>query len=219
MHTCQRRLQIVSNIVGDMPYALVQFLDACKHAVEVFRQPIEFVTRPAYRKPSGQIAAHDTLRGHRNFIDPLQGTPADKKPDQKSANAHDAERSHQRPPHDEADLLGLAKIPADHDPDTIGHDDHTRDGGVRLRIIAFAIAFIGDGTLDPALILQHADFYALDVAGDDPAGWISDKIKVSSGLAAAPVDRSDQTRNAATFISLADALYFFVDRGFGLRRQ
>ena len=199
MHARQRRLQIVGNIVGDVPDAFVQFLNAREHAVEVFRQAVELIAGPAYRKPSGQIAAHDALRSDRNFINTLQGAPPDEEPDQECTDAHDAERGHERAAHDEPDLLRLAKIAAHHDPDAIGHDDHPRDGGVHLRIVAFIVAFIGDGSLDPALSLQNTDFDALDIAGNDAPCGIGYEIKIGSRLTPAPVDRAHEAHNAATF--------------------
>ncbi len=55
----ERRAQIVRDEVGDFAQALHQPLDAVQHAVEIFRQHVEFVMRAGDRHTPGQIARHD----------------------------------------------------------------------------------------------------------------------------------------------------------------
>ena len=46
----QRRLQVVGDVVRDLPQPFVQIGDAGQHGVEVFRQPVELVAGAGHRQ-------------------------------------------------------------------------------------------------------------------------------------------------------------------------
>ena len=73
----QRRAQIMSDIVRDLPHAAHQILDAIEHRIHGFRKLVELVLRPAYRNALGKLSRHDRARRAVHDINALQHRHAD----------------------------------------------------------------------------------------------------------------------------------------------
>ena len=68
----QRRLEIVSNIVGDLAQARHQLLDPRQHEIEAPRQAVKLIARTIHGQAAGEVPFHDGARGGGDRIDPRQ---------------------------------------------------------------------------------------------------------------------------------------------------
>ena len=72
----ERRAQVVRHRIGDLAQAFHQAFNPVQHAVEIFRQHIEFIMRPGDRHPASKVAGHDLAGGAVNGVQAPQHVAA-----------------------------------------------------------------------------------------------------------------------------------------------
>src|SRR5271163_3220391 len=74
-HAGQWRAQIMGHVVGDLTVRFDQFPDAIEHRIEIFREPIPFVTGPAQRDALSEPASHYFSARRVDRFDPCHRAP------------------------------------------------------------------------------------------------------------------------------------------------
>ena len=179
-----------------------------EHGVERFRQPVEFVAGAAHRQALREIARHDLRARVRHAVDALQRVAADREPDDQRTDAHDAERHHQRLPHQQPKFLRLAEIAADQNAQAVVEHEHMRQRHMAFLAAFVGIALIAEGLACPAFLVEHARLQRGDIAGQDLAVRPGDHVEIGARLARPPLQRSQQSVDAAAAVDLLDLRHF-----------
>src|SRR5215472_3054304 len=60
----------MGHVIGNLSVGFHQFLDAIEHGIEIFREPVPFVTSPAQRYPFAEPASHNLPARRVDCFDP-----------------------------------------------------------------------------------------------------------------------------------------------------
>ena len=171
----ERRLKVVSDVVGHLLEAAHQRFDALQHAVQVEGEAIEFVGAAGNRQPARKVAGHDGLRRRGHRFDAIENAPAH---EQAARHAEEDDERHRPTPGKRDDVehpLALFEVAADQQPDTARKPRHQHE---RVVLSRFGLLQPTVGGLDPALPLDDAGLKRADIAGKALAGRRGDEIEV-----------------------------------------
>ena len=207
---CQRRLQVVSDVVGDFLQSHHQRLDALQHGVEIFGQAIELVAAAPDGQPAREVAYHDALGGPGHGVDTPQHPPRHK--DAAAETEHDDDQ--QRPLRGLRDNAEqpppLLQVAPDQQPEAVGElgDPHQRTmiGGILL--VKPPI-----GGLRPARCRHYARRQRADVAGDRLPRRVGHEVEIGARAQRPAFDRDEQPVQSAAPEDIADLADFRVHRG------
>ena len=210
--TRERRLEIVRDIVGDLLQAMHQRLDALKHDVEVFRQPVELIAGTGDRQPLAEIAGHDGAGGFRHRIDAAKHAAGDEQPAGQPQHDHDGDRPASGGDDNVIEPLALIEIAADQQSEAAGKLEHACQRVVlgTFRGLGFVEPVIGG--LGPARIVEDAGLQRGDVSGQRLAGIGGDEIKARARAARTRIDHDHQAPDAAEPVLLRQAGDLGIDR-------
>ncbi len=68
----ERRLEVVSDVVGDLAQTGHELLDPREHSIQMIGEPVELVVRPTARNATREIARHDGLARAGHGVDAFQ---------------------------------------------------------------------------------------------------------------------------------------------------
>ena len=207
----------MGDVVADLADAGDQLGDAVEHLVEVRRQPVELVVRPAHGNSAVERAGHDFAAGQVDGVDAAQHRSADQHP------ARDAE--HQREGDSPADgfaeprvdLQPLPNVAADEQAEPAGQLEYPRaaqiDGAAPVGIFEL------EG--DPAVGAGIFPGPGAEVAGERAEAGVGQEVEPPARprLRRAAVERAHQADRAELRILLGEPADLGLDRLVGLARH
>ena len=203
----QRRLQIVSDVVGDFLQPVHQRLDALKHRIEIVREPVEFVAAAADRKPAAQVAGHDALRGAGHGVDPAQHAARHEDAAAKTEDHDDQHRPLRGGGDDAENAMTLLEIAADQQPETVRQLRHAHQRAVIGLVLLVEPPVSGFG---PAAGRHDAGLKRRDIARDRQSGRRRHQIKIGAGPQRTIFDGEDKTAQAAAIEDVREQADFLA---------
>ena len=209
---CQRRLQIVRDIVGHFAQAAEQLLDPLQHLVHIARQPVDLVMRALERQPAGQIAGHDPLARGCHLVNAAQNVAGNPKRADEADERDEPKPDQENPAHAVRELALFFDVAANQQRGAAGHLDRHADRHSMFWRCAPAIAsFIAGMQGQGSQVAKHAAVRLVtqclgplaEIASKLLPGGVDQQVEAVAGLPAALGHRLRQQAGAAELILLA----------------
>jgi len=204
----ERRLEVMSDIVGDLAQTRHQLRDALEHRVEIFRESVKFVAGAAHREALIHVARHDAARRGGHEVDPLQHPMGDEQ-SAEGADQHEPEKRYsESAAQDVAQHLMVFDVVADQQSKAAGDEKETHQGGMNLAGLSAPLIRHLD-KIPPAAERRGGWF---DIADNDVAGMRHQQIERTAGGAHAALDGGRELAQAALGILLGERADFRIHR-------